>query len=199
MATLAPSTILRNVAHEIVSDVLLLSHVWRDQTVKRAKSNFTYGQLEEQGVIVLETSRDSQLTVLMPYYLFQFMDSEDPLTESLRTVCNIVQRQDFMNWQTLENLHCNIESSREMVMARRTEEGSEEGSLTSLRKFCCVPVVNDFDFLLRRDCPVETARYRFPSTDWHIHDWHIYGGNLRDCDYNDMFTLDKATDSYVKM
>lgn len=91
----------------------------------------TYGELEVLGVIVVETSPDVHPTVQMPYYQFrdllQFMDGEDPLTVSLRTVCNIVQRQDFMNWQTLENFHCNIEASREMVMARRTEEGSEEG------------------------------------------------------------------------
>ena len=148
MAMPASLPILRKVAHEIVSDILLLSHVQRDQTVNRAKSNYTYGQLEELGVIVLETAPDSHLTVQMPYYLFrdllQYMDREDPLTKSLMTVCNIAPRQDFLNWQTLENLHCNIEASREMVMARRTEEGSEEGSRTSLREFYCVPVINDF-------------------------------------------------------
>ena len=39
MATLASFTILKKLAHEIVSDNLLLSHVQRDQTVNSAKSN----------------------------------------------------------------------------------------------------------------------------------------------------------------
>ena len=191
MATLAPPEILLKIADEIVSDILLLSSVRRNQVVNTAKSNCTYGQLEELGVISIETSRDSHLIVQMPYFQFrvllQCMDGGDPLYKSLRTICNIVRAEDFMNWQTLEILYCNMEASLEMVMARRTKEGSR----TSLGEFYCVPVDNDFDFVLRRNCTVVTARSRFPSTDWHIH-----GANEHDGE--DKISFDIATKSYVK-
>jgi hypothetical protein len=191
MASLAPPEILLIIADEIVSDILLLTPIRRNQIVNTAKSNCTYGLLEELGVIAIETSRDSHLIVQMPYShfrsLLQCMNGGDPLHKSLRTICNIVRAGDFLNWQNFEILHCNMEASREMVMARRRNEGSR----TSLGEFYCVPVDNDFDFLLRRECTVVTARSRFPSTDWHIH-----GANVQDGE--DKISFDIATESYVK-
>lgn len=75
-----------------------------------------------KNTIALVTSRDTHLTVQMPYSLFcrlvELMDKGDPLTESLMRVCNRTQSQEeygVLRWQTFENLHSNVEAIREML------------------------------------------------------------------------------------
>ena len=134
-------------------------------------SPFTYGELEALGAIALATSRDTHLTMQMPYSLFrvlvQLMDGSDPLTKSLRRICNLVQSEDefsVLSWQTFEDLHCNMEAIREMLMARR----DVEKPCPSLGKFYCLTLENEcnvnFDFMLRQSCPVITAATSYPAT-----------------------------------
>ena len=169
MGTFAPSNISEKLAEQIVSDILLSTSVRRDDVVKVPNNLFTYGQLEEKGSITIATCRDTHLLVQMPYSQFrvlvQRMNGGDPLTKSLRKMCNLVDsNEEFggLNWQTFEELHCNMEASREMLMARR----SMEEPVSSLGEFYCTPIGNDFDFILRSVCTVAAAHSRFPSPDW---------------------------------
>ena len=169
--TTAQFTILEKLAECIVSNILLATNVQRHQIVDVKKSPFTYGELEAIGAIALATSRDTHLTVQMPYSLFrvlvQLMDGGDPLTKSLRRICNLVQREDefsVLSWQSFEDLHCNMEAIREMLIAR----SDLERPCSSLQEFYCITDENElnvnFDFVLRRNCPVITADKRYPAS-----------------------------------
>ena len=175
MGTICPLDKLASVAERIVSDILLACPVKRDHLIDASTSYVTYGDLEARGVMVLETSVDTCLTVQMPFSLFrelvQLLDGKDPLTKSLRRICNLVSTEaEFgtLSWQTFEELHCNVEASREMLMARQREEMP----YSSLSEFYCLtdnaaPKI-DFDFALRRRCEVVTADSRFPTSTWTV-------------------------------
>ena len=86
---------------------------------------------------MLETSVDTHLTVKMPYSQFrllvQMMDGSDTLTKSLRKICDHVRHEGFeLCWQNFEDLHCHVEASREMLIARR-----EADRPCSLENFYC--------------------------------------------------------------
>ena len=119
-----PATVgkLAELAEHLVSDILLATKVKRENIVDVAVNDFTYGELESLGVIALETSIDTHLTVQMPYYQFralvEIMNGEDPLTKSLRKICNIVQCEEefgMLSWQTFEDFNVKIEACREML------------------------------------------------------------------------------------
>ena len=63
-------------------------------------------------------------------------------------------------WQDFEDLHCHVEASREMLIARR----DLDRSYYSLEDFYCLEKSRyNFDFVLRRQCDVATSASRFPS------------------------------------
>ena len=169
IGTHTPSTMSAKLAERIVSDIMLGTHIRRDELVDSLESSFTYGALESLGMLVLETSVDTHLTVKMPYSQFrllvQKMDGSDTLTKSLRKICVQMQHEGFgLNWQNFEDLHCHVEASREMLIARR-----EPDRPCSVEDFYCVAnAPNDFDFVLRRCCDVVTSASRFPSQAWGV-------------------------------
>ena len=113
---------------------------------------------------MLETSVDTHLTLKMPYSQFrplvQEMDGSDTLTKTLRKTCDQTCHGGFeSNWQSCEDLHCHVEASREMLIARR-----EADRPCSLEIFYCLANASyNFDFFLRRCCDVVTSASRFPS------------------------------------
>ena len=168
-STIAPSNISEKLAEQIVSDILLSTSVHRDDVISVPNNRFTYGQLEQNGIITIATCRDTHLLVQMPYSQFrllvQCMNRGDPLTKSLRKMCNLEDSNEEiggLNWQTFEELHCNMEASREMLMARK----SMENPISSLGEFYCAPIGNDFDFILRSVCTVAAADSQFLSPNW---------------------------------
>ena len=90
IGTLAPLGTSAKLAERIVSNIMLGTRIHRAQFVDSLWSPFTYGTLESLGILVLETSVDTHLTVKMPYSQFcclvQMMDGSDTLTKSLRKI-----------------------------------------------------------------------------------------------------------------
>ena len=177
MGNICPLDKLADVAERIVSDILLATPIERERAIDGNKSPLTYGELEARGVVALATSADTCLTVQMPFSLFrklvQLLDGNDPLTKSLRRICNLVSTESefgTLSWQTFEELHCHVEASREMLMARQRDEMPS----STIGEFYCLQgedaPENDFEFKLRRKCKVVTAASRFPSSTWTIVD-----------------------------
>ena len=169
IGTLAPLGTSAKLAERIVSNIMLGTRIHRAQFVDSLWSPFTYGTLESLGILVLETSVDTHLTVKMPYSQFcclvQMMDGSDTLTKSLRKIWNYVQHERFEScWQDFEDPNCHVEASREMLIARR-----EPDCPCSLEDLCCLANAHsDFDFVLRRCCDVVTSASRFPLEAWGV-------------------------------
>ena len=157
--------LLPELAERIVSDVLLGTPVDRDQFLDSTLSPLKYGVLESDGMLVLETSVDTHLTVKMHHsqfcYVVQQMDGKDPLTKTLRKICN--SRYDNrckLSWRNIEDFHTYVEASREMLLARRYPARP----YCSLEDFYCLTKVrHDFNFVLRSHCDVVTSATRSPS------------------------------------
>ena len=113
---------------------------------------------------MLETSVDTHLTLKMPYSQFrllvQEMDGSDTLTKSLRKFCDQMCHEGFeLCWQSFEDLHCHVEASREMLIARM----DLDRSCYSLEDFYCLKKSP-----LRRCCDFVTSASRFPSEAWDV-------------------------------
>jgi hypothetical protein len=163
----------------LIAKVMLSQHVSRNEVVNSDGGHkFTYGQLEEEGLLVLKSATDTKCIVQLPYSMFrnllQGLRGDDLLVGTLRTMCALVSGQEDtggLMWQSFEDLCVYMEASREMLLARTLQEDK----LMSVNELYCMPssdvrsvsAVDDlFEVNLRDRCSTATAEERFPPASW---------------------------------
>lgn len=162
---------LMRYASSLIAAAMLSTPVERDAFVLETdSSSWTYGALEEAGHIVLATTAHGGTIVQLPYSIFRKLvatkNGTDPLTGALRRACNLTDNySDCFSWESLEDLHANIEAIREMLLAKN----KDEDKAMSLNEFYCTSypissaVEDMLEFELRTHCHVNAVTSSFPA------------------------------------
>mmetsp|Transcript_18597 Transcript_18597/g.26959 ORF Transcript_18597/g.26959 Transcript_18597/m.26959 type:complete len:710 (-) Transcript_18597:78-2207(-) len=171
----------------LISKVMLSHCVSRkDLVCPDVSDKITYGQLEQEGKIVLKTLNNGQCVVQLPYCMFRNLlhghSGKDMLVGCLHKMCALVSGSNesgSLSWQSFEDLCVYMEAVREMLLARSLGEDK----LVSVNDFYCISSnstsssMSSLDalqeFALRETCSVGSSLARFSGGDPHHRGHHM--------------------------